>query len=238
MRLSIEVLTNNAFTIDVYRTDLGNVDVLLATFEITQTNDTTTDPRSTNILEFDVCLPTGTYSVVFVVKYACFTSTCDQPLFNLLTFNTVDDSDVCDVYENNRWSGRNCSTLKHRNVCYDISSSFVLLLAPVKAKFLLFQKFENYITWKIRSGDCWLDTDVWVWKISRDTRRHPAEKWDCFCNWKKRNYNISIKRLYWPWSKTFKRWWSFHIFFVSKLLGILLNLSFESRVNAVLCSFC
>jgi hypothetical protein len=145
MQLSIKFLTRDIITIDIYQAALGNVDVLLATFKnplaelediirsgmnmsasddnmnYTSTNTTTDSTKSTSL--FDVCLPQGTYSIVFVVKTACNASTCGQPLFNFLGFNTNSDSDICssstvDMYS----SGKKCSLLITTSLYYFLKS--------------------------------------------------------------------------------------------------------------------
>jgi hypothetical protein len=117
MQLSVKFLTRDIITVEIYQATLGNVDILLATLKnpleelkdniksgmnmsesddnmnYTSTNTTTDSAKSTSL--FDVCLPQGTYSIVFVVKTACSASTCGQPLFNFLGFNTNNDSDIC-----------------------------------------------------------------------------------------------------------------------------------------------
>ena len=97
MSLSIQFLSDEATTIHVYQAVLGNVDVLLATFNYPETVPAkATDNSKSNFLAvFDVCLPAGTYSVMFVVNAVCNTSACSQPSFNLLDFSTTTDSHVC-----------------------------------------------------------------------------------------------------------------------------------------------
>jgi hypothetical protein len=108
MRLSIYFLEEVATTIQVYQAVLGNVHVLLATFNYPQAEpvkyagSTSTDWESTISTVFDVCLPAGTYSVVFVANAVCNTTTCSNPFFFLLSFNAIEHSDVCStpVYRN------------------------------------------------------------------------------------------------------------------------------------------
>jgi hypothetical protein len=98
MQLSIEFLTSDAVVIEVYQATLGNVDELLATFysqakpegDVNQATKTTSS-QPVSISKFNICLPAGTYSVVFVVRAA---SPNGRPLFNIRSF-LYGDSSVC-----------------------------------------------------------------------------------------------------------------------------------------------
>ena len=97
MRLSIQFLTEAPTIIYVYQAVLGNVDVLLATFNYPETvpANATDNSKSNFLAVFDVCLPAGTYSVMFVAKAVCNTIACSQPSFDFLDFSATEDSDVC-----------------------------------------------------------------------------------------------------------------------------------------------
>lgn len=98
MRLSLKVLSNDSFTISVYRADLGQVYVLLASYKF----DSGKGP-----LLFDICLPAGTYAVVVVVKPASSTSMHDQPLFTVTSLMAVSVSASCSRSASSNATGEN-----------------------------------------------------------------------------------------------------------------------------------
>lgn len=97
MRLSVEVLTSDSFAIDIYRAPLGQPDVLLATYQH--------DPEN-RISQLDVCMPAGTYPVVFAVKSTNGNATHYQPLFYLISFDTIVDVDACSSADDGNTAGK------------------------------------------------------------------------------------------------------------------------------------
>jgi hypothetical protein len=130
MSLSVQFLSAAATTIQVYQSGLGNVDVLLATFNYPPTmpvnytgNTSTTHSESTFYAVFDVCLPAGTYSVIFLANAVCSTTTCSRPSVNFLDFSANEHSGVCSTAVNNSSAGSkqlhvNClNGVKRRDIC-------------------------------------------------------------------------------------------------------------------------
>jgi hypothetical protein len=63
-----------------------------STYGMPRTMATTVTPIPATV--FNVCLPAGTYSIVFVVKAVCNT-TCNGPLINFLSVDTSSESHIC-----------------------------------------------------------------------------------------------------------------------------------------------
>jgi hypothetical protein len=103
MQLHIHFLTNDSLIIDVYQTALGHVDVLLATFEYIPTINSA--PASIAERVFHMCLPAGTYSIVFLVKTSSLIATSKKPLLNFLAFSTVNDPSLCSDSANSSRAG-------------------------------------------------------------------------------------------------------------------------------------
>jgi hypothetical protein len=84
MRLFVELVTLDYHLIEVYQVPLGLAGRLSTTFIY--------DPDYM-LYAFDICLPAGTYSLVFVVKSPSGISFHDQQPFDVLSFVTVNQTD-------------------------------------------------------------------------------------------------------------------------------------------------